>query len=227
MLNDLEMPNDFDVKLYETINERIDTWREAHPDSWKQYIGAWTAVAYRFLTCTEHDEAFTESIGKHGNTPPQPVRYIQERELLGFFVSGLASIESFCYALFFIGSILNSQVFPILQEKRSITVKSVLSKYRCAYRNESIIRALCDMMNSSEYSEWNGIRNILCHRLAPGRIIYAGGPDDGKVILDNDVMENPQINIDENTTAIRRIWLAETMNKLLQALDKFTLNNHP
>ena len=36
---------------------------------------------------------------KAGDAPPQPKRYIQEKELFHFFVNGYSTLESFCYAL--------------------------------------------------------------------------------------------------------------------------------
>ena len=110
---DLKMPKDFPVRPFEAIYSRVTALKEDHQDSWSEFASAWRAVAYRFLSCSEHDKQFTKSIQRVGNAPQQPERYIQERELFGFFTTGLATIETFSYGLFTIGSMLYPQHFPM------------------------------------------------------------------------------------------------------------------
>lgn len=119
----IEMPADFPVKPYEAIYNRLASKQDTYFDSWYEFIRAWDAVAYRFRSCAEHDEAFAESIRRAGKGPPPPERYIQDRELFCFFVSGLATVECPCYGLFAIGSILDAQSFPFVtpDDKRNVS----------------------------------------------------------------------------------------------------------
>src|SRR5215212_7163403 len=85
-------------------------------------LGGWSAIGYRFYACAEYDESFSSSFRQHPGLPPALERYGQERDLYGFFVSGLSVIESFFYGLYAIASMLRSDRFSILtdDEKRKI-----------------------------------------------------------------------------------------------------------
>ncbi|UCE74598.1 MAG: hypothetical protein JSV56_02550 [Methanomassiliicoccales archaeon] len=211
----LIMPNDFPVSAYEKIHSRITAKQKTHPDSWSLYAGAWNAVAYRFYACVDHDKAFTESVQRGGSSPPQPERYIQEKELFCFFVTGLAVIESFCYGLFAIGSILDKKNFKIgiSKELRSISPEKTTRQFLKAFPQDDIARELNQMINAQEFIDWKEIRNILTHRSAPGRLISLGREE---------TLWIKGIQIDINTTTSKLKWLEKTMSDLLKAADTLT-----
>ena len=217
----LVMPNDFAAEPYEAIRSRVVAKKEAYPHSWAQYAGAWNAFAYRFLSCADHDRAFIGSIRRFGNSPPQPERYKQERELFGFFVTGLAAIESLCYGLFAIASMLDAQNFPITKpdHMRSINPEKTTKQFAVAFPEEDITAALQQMCTAQDFRDWKEIRNILAHRSTPGRVFHLGGPHHGEALWVKG------IQIDINTTASRREWLAITTCALLNAADDFTDRN--
>ena len=218
------MPQDFEVVSYEAVHSRAVARKEACPESYDQFAGAWRAVAYRFRSCTEHDLAFTESIRRAGDAPPSPERHIQERELFCFFVAGLAVIESFYYGMFAIASMLDSANFPVAtpSDLRSISPRKTVERFGECFREETLTVALKRIIDDDVYREWKEIRNILTHRTVPGRIIYASvgsakrppPPAQWKI----------GIQLDESTTGARREWLAQTVNALLREADKFTAN---
>jgi hypothetical protein len=98
---ELDMPADFPVKPYDSVwksleglgGENYRMGEESKYHSWYQWLAAWINIAYRFRSCAEHDEAFAESVSKFGDNPRQPEKYHQDRELFGFFVTGLSAIE--------------------------------------------------------------------------------------------------------------------------------------
>jgi hypothetical protein len=47
----LPMPDDFDIASYEGVASLIAPLHEAHPDSWPEYAGGWSAIGYRFYAC--------------------------------------------------------------------------------------------------------------------------------------------------------------------------------
>lgn len=57
------------------------------------------AAAFRLLDVDHYDEAFRASWSRAGAAPALDERYLQERSLFGFFVSGLSAIESFSYGV--------------------------------------------------------------------------------------------------------------------------------
>jgi len=108
------MPPDFAAAPYRAIHARITATIPTTHLAWSHYAAGWTALAYRFRACAEHDTALTQSIRWAGAVPPPNERYVQERERFGFFVTGVSAIESLCYSLFAIGALLNLQEFSIL-----------------------------------------------------------------------------------------------------------------
>src|SRR5215203_1022514 len=113
---ELEMPSDFPVKPYDSVWKRLEglgseynlAGEDNRHQAWEQWLSAWIGLAYRFRACAEHDQTFAELVSEVGNNPRQPKQYHQDRELFGFFVSGLSAIESTYYGLFAMGSILDS-----------------------------------------------------------------------------------------------------------------------
>jgi hypothetical protein len=153
--------------------------------------------------------------------------YIQQRELFGFFVVGLSTVESLCYGLFAVGSILDTQQFPIATPKdlRKINIESTTRKFVAVFPNEVVTSALQQLIDSQEFKDWSEIRHVLIHRGLPGRIIRltvgGGKPLHGGTTWGQGAW-GQGISIDENTTAFRRRWLAETVRGLLDAADTFT-----
>jgi len=219
----LIMPDDFPSDLYDDVNHRISKNRDDYLSSWYQFAGGWNAIAYRFLSCTDSNDDFILSISKHGNSPAQPERYNQEKLLFNFFVTGLSALQSLSYALYFACSILDKINFPVSSKKdlKSITIESTQIKLeQSALQNkESIIKNLKDSINSAEYKDWKEKRNILAHRSAPGRNIFEGGNEHGKVKWMNG------LEIDKNTTAQKYEWLLANVKKLIEEVSSFVNHN--
>jgi hypothetical protein len=222
---DIEMPEDFSVTPYENIIKSIVLAREAdkhpgswHPESWREFACAWNAVAYRFCSCAEHDVAFTEAMKRPEKFSKSHEIYIQERELFCFFVSGMSVIESTCYALFAVGSMLDVRTFPIAtpEDKRKINPEMTADKFGSAFAFESISSILQQLIGSEDYQEWKTMRNIISHRSAPPRTLFVGGEHHGEVVW------GLSIQLDEHTTNSRRKWLADTLCDVLKAAETFT-----
>jgi hypothetical protein len=219
----LQMPDDFDYASYEAVHSRIGPLHESHQPQWIEYVDAWIGVAYRFYACAEHDEAFTQSIQTHGDAPQQPERYYQERDLFGFFVNGLSAIETTCYGLFAIASMLNDVYFPIkkAKNKKAINPESTARRFRTTFPKETISRTLSKIVGSQEYEDWKEVRNILAHRGSPGRHI-SGSVGSTYGDAHGDALWQIGIPLNASTTPSRRAWLAGTIQTLLQDADSFT-----
>jgi hypothetical protein len=219
----IEMPDDFADDLYDSVYQRIGNAlgnQQPQPLSWPEYSGAWLGLMYRYRSCADHDEVFTDSVNSFGDTPEWSERYKQERELFGFFVTGLSAIECACYGLFALGSWLNADQFSFMRDadKRVITPEWTLERFRVAFPNESLTRALQQITHDQQYRDWKKARNVLAHRSQPGRNIYlsnVGPPRTAEWVLQN-------IPIDSTATATRRRWLAGSLRLLLSEADTFT-----
>lgn len=214
----IRMPQEFPTRPYEAVYRRLGNKRDSHPESFREFVSAWVTVAYRFLSCDEHNQAFSESVKRFGKTPLPLERYVQERELYGFFVAGFSVIESFCYGIFAIGSISKPKKFPFVTpvDKRKVSPEVTADKFGAVFKGESITTALHSMRRSQDFRDWKNIRNILSHRSTPGRHAFLGGDRNGEVIW------GEKIPINENTTASRFRWLVDTLDDLLDTADEFT-----
>lgn len=230
----MQMPKDFASAPYEAVSLRVSGKNQTHLDSLVQFAAAWNAVRHRFLSCTEHSEAFTKAI-KEAGTPgvtPQTADmwHAQQKELFDFFMNGLATIENVCYGLFAVGSILDAQQFPIVTENnlRDINTKLTACKFVAVFPNEVVTSALQQLITSQEFKDWRDIRRVLFHRGLPGRIISltlgGGEPLYGGTQWGQGVW-GQGIPIDEHTTVSRRRWLVETLQDLLNAADAFTCHH--
>lgn len=218
MSNAYKYPEDFNVSAYETVQSRVGPLQKAYPVAYEQYAGAWNAVRYRLRSCVEHDQAFVESIRRAGVAPETEERYFQERELYGFFTTGLSTIESFYYALYAIGAMVDPKNFSITtaQDLKGIKPRLTAEKFARHFSAESIVSELKRVLSDPVYDEWKTIRDILAHRASPGRSFC---PGDSLIAV---WKAGPFI--DTQTTALKREWLAQNLKGLLKEADLFTAN---
>ncbi|HEX9988727.1 MAG TPA: hypothetical protein VGE45_09655 [Chloroflexia bacterium] len=217
---DFKVPDDFSVAPFEATYNRVIT--KFTNSSYKEFLHAWLGIPYRFLACTEHDMAFRASIQRAGNNPPRPEHYVQDRELFGFFITGLSAIECCYYGLHAVGNLLNAKTFPMGDEpqKKVVDLKKTVERFKKAFPDDKFHEEMGSICSMKQYLEWNNIRNVLAHRLLPGRTVFLtmnpASPSRGKVLWKDD------IELDAYTTSLRRAWLAKTLNALLVAADGFT-----
>lgn len=220
--NFLPMPDDFDISSYERVASRLALLHGTYPDTWPEYVAGWIALTHRFRACAEYDESFAEFFERYGGSPQALERHAQERDLYGFFVSGLSVIESFTYGLFAIASMLRSDRFPIQtdDEKRRINPQMVRDKFASVFPGEPVTEELSALMADHTFGEWKDYRNMLAHRGAPGRKISVTIAEPSGAEHRTSAWRNA--TLDERFTAVRRSWLAGTLGSLLAATADFT-----
>lgn len=213
------MPSDFPSEPYDEVSRRVGSFSTHTPATLSHFAGAWNAVAYRYSACADYDVAFTDSIRCYGDAPPPQERNLQERCLFGFFVSGLAALESIYYGLFAVGALLNPAHFPLStdNEMRAVNPRSTADHYFRVFPSEGITNVLLQLEQSQEFKDWREIRNILAHRTAPGRIIHASTTG-----IDSPALWRTGIPLDTNTTTSRRTWLAAKLTLLITEANAFT-----
>lgn len=220
------IPADFPREVYNRIAHRIHEKfyvTGKSPELATHFNDAWMAVGYRFITLTEHDANFQASIKRAGSNPPRLEHYIQERELYGFFVTGLTVIESFYYSAYVLASIINADGFP-MDDLKSIRIGTTANKFMKYFAQEKIARELDSLRNDNAFKQWSFTRNVLAHRVNPARkITVTLWPLKGNSLQEVSWTEG-EIIIDKDTTASRRTWLADNMAKLIAELDTFTHN---
>jgi hypothetical protein len=215
---EFELPRDFAIEPFKSTYDRI---RDASFANFEDYVSSWLATEYRFCVCAEHDRSFTYYINRIAGRPVT-TQYILQRELFGFFVNGLAALESCCYSLFIIGVLLNPHDFPRLtpQVMQSITPDKTTKQFKQAFSNASVTTALDKLITTQEFKEWKRIRNIIAHRLLPATTEYVSNDPVSPKLLAVTWLDN--IILDTKTTTVRRAWLAGILSELLDATDKLT-----
>ena len=210
----IEMPADFPVAAYESAYWLVDSRRQtAPPETWGQYRDAWKALSYHFLSCANHDEAYTASVSKHGDGPPHPERYVQEHHLFGFFYTGLAVLEALHYGLFAMGALIRPQEFPMVtdEDMRAIKPAKTCATFSTIFPGEALTLKLGALKDDQEWKTWNDTRNVLSHRMIPGRAFSDQG---GALWLNG-------IAINNKTTSSRRAWLIQHLSQILESAHIF------
>jgi hypothetical protein len=212
-----EVPEDFPVQLYLDIHRRVVAFKQPNSDERAEFFYAWTAVAYRYKACADHDAAYSDSIRRVGNTANFPDRYIQDQELFNFFVTGLSTIDCLYYGCYALGSMLDPSHFPFsrAEDKRRVNTSRTSDAFQQAFGGR-IATTLQSILNSPEYDEWKTVRNILTHRTSPGRLIslsVGGAPQTPPYVE----WKTIGIQFDGMTTVSRRKWLVDSVDSLVTA----------
>jgi hypothetical protein len=238
MWNSLPVPPGFPLSPFQEVYELIGRNLPFPPN--RPVLGAaenafyaWLAIFQRFSSCAAHSQAFTGSVQAYGDAPPQPHAFTQDQEVFGFFTTGLATIESLCFGLYGIGALVDPQNFPAMQPGynpaglQGVGTSSTLREYLSAFNGESITQRLAALLGSTEFDEWKSVRNVLAHRLLPGRTIYAStNPATPGSVEFHAGLAQP-LRIDEQLTTTRLRWLAGTLETLLTAAASFTSGRLP
>ncbi len=219
--NGLVMPPEFPVAEYESVFERVKPHAQTANDIYKQFVGAWNALPYRFLAVTEYEAAVTTSLTEAGGSPSPPERYRQERDLFGFFSNGFSVFEATFYGLFSLGALLSAADFQIgtAKDQQRISPSSTASAIGKAFAGDPIHGAVDSILSDPAYLEWREVRNVLTHRAAPGRIFFVGIGGDETL---PDEWKIRGIPLDADMAHKRRSELSRLLNALLQAMDQFT-----
>jgi len=218
-------PSAFPDLLFEQVEARIVAKMPSPSILQENFLGGQNGVRYRLRACMDYSEEFVQSIRQRRTTPAQDDRYQQERQLFGFFVSGIAALDCFNFFVYMSAAILSPNAFPIKTtgNTRNIKRKSTAALFSVQFPGTEISDALMKLSDDPKLGEWEDLRNVLAHRAAPGRVVYASigtskpDPDpDWKIDLTR------SIKIDENLTPPRLNWLISTLANLVSAADQFS-----
>jgi hypothetical protein len=230
------MPNDFPVYEYEEMHKLViakNSNSAIDSVTLSQFLAGWNAVAYRFRATADHDQAFTIAINESADSRISTDtglafenKHVQERELFGFFVTGLSVLESIAYSVFVLCSMVNPQAFPIqtVQDRRRVSLGETEKRLQANFPSELLTPEFHSCLADSNFQQWKDIRNTLAHRTSPPRLyrqaVSIGAPNTGVTSWG---VEWPDfgLSLNTNTTADRRIWLANRTSTFLSAANEF------
>jgi hypothetical protein len=150
--------------------------------------------------------------------------YREERDLFGFFVSGLSVLDSFSFLMYFAGAQLRPTVFRTERPGQlgSITIASTAEAYGKAFPNDPFTSSLIGLKDDPKLKEWRNVRNVLAHRAAPGRVIYAstmGSPPPPSA--EWKIEPSGKLRFDQSLTTVRLEWLVKTLAHLIDRAAQF------
>jgi hypothetical protein len=217
----INMPDDFNTAAHNAVVERISPHRPSNPAVWSELASGWNAVAIRFKSMANADERYTASIRSKGAFGSSDERVIQEEALFAFFMNGFSTIDSFGYAAFGMGAMLRPSDFPMTTPAslRAINLTLARSRFSINFPGSAIEGTLSTLISDPQLAQWGSIRHVLVHRSAPPRhhhvTVGANAPDK----TDWEIAGGRSIN--DQTTAIARLWLATTLRDCLLAAETF------
>jgi hypothetical protein len=221
-LNQIAVSDDFPADEFEAVHRKLGS-AYAERDEYRVFImGALNAIAYRFTALAEYDESLRSLI----NAPNgQPFRYMQERDLFGFFSNAHSVFDAFCFALFAVGALIDPGNFPLATEadERNVTWSTMLRAYAKAFPTDPILSELEKIWNDTE--ELRDIRNILTHRGVGPR---AFGVSTGASTIPEGTTI-PRLNnmlLELDTTSARRSKVACLLRLGLDATDTFLVRRN-
>jgi hypothetical protein len=225
-LSNLVVPNDFPKDPYLIIHKNVTSYQPASDigpdvssDVQSEFRAAWNGIAYRYKACERYGRIFTRSIKSVGDGPSVPQRFVQDHALFGFFVSGLSTLECLCYGAFAIGHMLMPNAFPFLPNERwNIDVGKTKARFVSAFPTESFSKLLVELHDGASFKDWKKARNILAHRMAPGRSFHVSvGAPVNKPTTMPQLLDMP---MDESTIVLRWEWLSTSVLALLNDLEQ-------
>jgi hypothetical protein len=137
-----------------------------------EFALAFNGISFRFRACGEYRDRLLQVLQQ--TTKPTPNQtYGYYRDLLGYFVCGVAIIDSICYACFLIASArkpLDVRFNQPGQVRRAIPsdLGSMLGPH---FQGAPLLRELQNLINSGEWRFWLSWRNTVAHRGFPPRTV--------------------------------------------------------
>lgn len=152
-------------------------------------------------------------------------QYIQDREVFNFLVNGLAVLECFGYAAYFLGSFIKPEAFGLVlpDKRRHIDLAKTSNAYEAHFSEEAIAKEIKAVLKDAAYLNWKEIRNIIAHQSHPGRNIYLSTTPEGDRPHDWKVPGLPALDV--NLTASRLVWLGDTLGCCLVAMEGFVMRH--
>ena len=225
-----EPPPDFPTEGYNKVHLRLNKYKDTHNVQWGLFGLGWNGLAYRYRAMAEYDEEFTNSVKISGNSPPPDERYKQGKAFFGFFTNAVSVIECFVFSIYCIASILKPSVFPVSQSSDlEFTPREFTKTFDANFQNDSLSATMQQCLNDSTYWKMKDIRRVLIHRGMPPRKFYRGGERDGMATMPTNLPAPSDqwrfdFSVDENTTAMFRKWLGDTLKGLIDSANDFCVS---
>ncbi len=186
-------------------------------------MGGYMGVLFRLRACSDYATNFAVTLNRRELSEED--RCEQERLLFGFFVSGVAALDSFGFFLHFVASRIRPAPFPTQPEELwRISMKGTRKKFADEFPGDLVTAKLQDALKRlGPFYEWEAVRNVLAHRAVPPRDVFAVAGGRAAVPVDDwKLSPSVSLKMDADLTRLRLQWLVDTLSELAAATDDFT-----
>lgn len=233
---DLQMPADFPHATYMAVEAGISHHLAVHKPGvnagtipgFSGYAGGWNGLAVRFRAADEYGTSAIHLLTTLPGSPPNEDRYAQERDLFGFFANAVATVESCCFAIYHMGLMAQPPFFATPPDE--ITVKVTAGAFANAFPGSRLADVLARLNGDAAWREVKKVRNIFMHQASsPGRTVYialAEAVAAGYVVPPAE-WTGLGIALDRSLVEPHRVWLGQTVERLIGATDDFVSGELP
>jgi len=153
----------------------FDPWERRRHFDW-----SWQAVRYRYRLCAECCAEFEALLADPSEAwlagwGDEELNYKIDRCIYMFFMSGLSTIESFIFCLYFLGNAICPKNFPHFDTPKKINLAVTGKAFTAAFPQVAITRQLVELPKKPEYMTLDTRRNILAHRISGRRSVQTCG----------------------------------------------------
>jgi hypothetical protein len=169
-------PDAYLRSLYGALNRHCQAVSSLQPAP-LAFHAAKSAVSTRMKAIDEHAMKF-ENLVKDPKRPSELAKRlpIENQVLFDFFANGLSALESFCFASYYVGAVIDSTKFNVNKKPRDIVAKEVSARFNDLDPADGFTLALSACLSSSEFQLLTAMRNMLLHTLHPGRSVRVLNP---------------------------------------------------
>jgi hypothetical protein len=168
-------PGKFLSALTDAFRRRLDA-DQSLKAQFLYFYASMSAVPIRLATLDSLAAKFQEASINAGTDLGKQQQ--QNQILFDFFSNALGSVESFCCGSYFVGSVFDSGAFSfgipvsgVFKQLRSICPASTLQPFEKFAPASAFTTQLRNCLDSDEWRLMDKMRNLLVHRVVPGRTI--------------------------------------------------------
>lgn len=218
----MDLPDDFpevELTLYMAVARKV-LLEPQKSAQWSEFAGASNLIAWRYRASYEDWQYYKTSLATHSN-PDHEELYRRERALFGMFTAGVSCIESTVYSLAALASHPAVLALPFGAAEQRCCSPSRLRDWLVPNSKALAVAATLDqLLATSEWGLWVGLRNRMTHRSNLPRVIqaWAGTPPPPiKPIRFAATSSTPAVEAETTDFDALHEWLAKTLGSLLGA----------
>ena len=180
---------------------------------------AWNGVEQRYRMACEYRDEFAQLVSQAG---PGARRYEEDKALFGFFGAVTSVVDCLSYSVHAVGSMRSPAEFCFTRAAlKNVKTHIVDQKVAALFTGTDLAVEFTALRNSRELKNLKTVRNVLIHRVVPGRQIHLSThtavPDDWDLKIHGE--DDLTLDICEVDSFLS--WLPPTLERIMRAILQF------